>query len=126
MFSGAVFVELLERELAASRRYGTFLALVILRVSGSEDVLRASVRTLRARVRSSDLVARTGPCEIAVVLLRADRGRAEVVAARLLALLGRHGILAGARVAVAPPWPISAEELRNRSESLPGLSRSLS
>jgi len=81
-----------------------------------DEVLRSVARRLRDAVRETDLVGRVGADEFAVVLQATDEASAVVVAARLLAELGRPYEVAGATIelrasAGVATFPRDAEDL---------------
>ena len=82
----------LAMQVARSKRYGELAGVLVLDLDGfkavndahghkaGDDVLRAVARALRGRLRETDLVARIGGDEFAVLLARVDESGLEVVA----------------------------------------------
>jgi diguanylate cyclase (GGDEF)-like protein len=91
------FVVEAERAAARAERYGERAAVVIVDVdhfkqindafghAAGDDVLVRVYRSLRARLRSSDVLGRLGGDEFGAVVLHADRNAAEAVAAQMRA-----------------------------------------
>jgi diguanylate cyclase (GGDEF)-like protein len=94
------FFEDLRREFAAARRYDDELAVLLLDVDGlsrvnasegyraGDELLVAVGETLLRGLRVSDIAARLGDDDFAVILPRTGRQGAEVVAERLAASVG--------------------------------------
>jgi diguanylate cyclase (GGDEF)-like protein len=90
-----VFHELLQREVARSRRYGRRLALIVLDLDdfkrindkvghlAGDAVLAEVAARLRGCVRSTDIGCRVGGDEFAVILPESTRGDADHLAARI-------------------------------------------
>jgi diguanylate cyclase (GGDEF)-like protein/PAS domain S-box-containing protein len=105
LFNRRRFEEELERELARAERHGGICAVLALDLDGFKSVndslghaagdeLVARIAGNVARlVRESDIVARTGGDEFAVILPETDEDRAGVVAAKLLAEIRRSGAI---------------------------------
>jgi diguanylate cyclase (GGDEF)-like protein len=95
-----VFHELLQREVARSRRYGRRLALIVLdlddfkRVNdrighlAGDAVLSEVARRLRTVMRTTDIACRIGGDEFAVILPESTRGDADHLAARIERAVG--------------------------------------
>jgi diguanylate cyclase (GGDEF)-like protein/PAS domain S-box-containing protein len=90
------FEQELERHVAHAQRYGTEGAVVVLDVdrfkqvndayghTTGDRVITSVARVLRRRLRTTDTLARLGGDEFAVLLPKADRREAEIVARRLV------------------------------------------
>lgn len=90
------FEQQLERHVAHARRYGVEGAVLVLDVdrfkqvndayghTTGDRVIASVARVLRRRLRTTDTVARLGGDEFAVLLPKADRREAEIVARRLV------------------------------------------
>ena len=108
------FMEVLQQEVARASRFGTSLALVLFDLDNfkqindrcghqtGDEVLCAVAAMLRARVRETDLPARFGGEEFAVVLAGTDLGGARAVAEKL-----RHDLSQDVLVPL-PDWPVTA------------------
>ena len=55
-----------------------------------DDLLKSVAHTLKHRIRQTDVLARVGGDEFAVLLCHADAGRAEIVAQEIVQALGRQ------------------------------------
>jgi diguanylate cyclase (GGDEF)-like protein/PAS domain S-box-containing protein len=98
------FEQALERELAAASRHSLSPALVMLDLDrfkaindrhghkAGDDMLVATADTLRQTLRASDMAARIGGDEFAVLLPHSDVPTAELVADKIVAALGRREI----------------------------------
>ena len=96
-------IDQLEREFARARRYDRPLSLVYLDLDGfkelndrfghlfGDEVLRGSARSLKAVLRSTDLLARIGGDEFAVLLPETNLSGAENVAQKLRKALLAYG-----------------------------------
>ncbi|BAI71050.1 two-component response regulator modulated diguanylate cyclase [Azospirillum sp. B510] len=103
------FLDLAAAELARARRYGRPLALFLLDLDGFEAVndahgntigdavLRAVVKRVRAALRISDHIARSGGDEFVVLLPETDAAGAAVVAERVRAALAGSPVAAEER-----------------------------
>ncbi|MDO8212113.1 bifunctional diguanylate cyclase/phosphodiesterase [Conexibacter sp. CPCC 206217] len=90
------FEQELERHVAQAQRYGTEGAVLVLDVdrfkqvndayghTTGDRVINSVARVLRRRLRTTDTLARLGGDEFAVLLPKADRREAEIVARRLV------------------------------------------
>jgi len=125
------FAPLVERQLAACRRYGAGLAVLSISLDGlrtvrerhgatlEERVLDAAWQRLKSRLRASDTVARVGPDSFGAILMNAAVSGAASVEARLFDELSapyRIGslvveIMAYTGVAVYVNTGMTAEEL---------------
>jgi diguanylate cyclase (GGDEF)-like protein/PAS domain S-box-containing protein len=100
------FEEELRQAIATSERYGWWSAVLLIGLDGfgeftsalgaaaGDAVLRDVARTLRARCRSGDIIARLGAHEFGVILQNVDRGQAETIAEELRIAVG-GGVPAG-------------------------------
>jgi diguanylate cyclase (GGDEF)-like protein/PAS domain S-box-containing protein len=135
LFNRRRFEEELSREVAASRRYGTGGALVVLDLdnfkfvndslghSVGDDLLVKVGTLLQARLRESDTLARLGGDEFAVIVPHTSEPGARSLAAKLLGAIrggarvptgaGSHRVTASAGVAlfVDEPGQHTAEDL---------------
>lgn len=103
------FQSFLDDEFKIARRYGHPISLLVLdldhfkRVNdrfghpAGDNVLREFAKIMRQIVRESDVVARTGGEEFAVILPRADRTQADEFARRILSELAGHEFSFGRR-----------------------------
>ncbi|KAA0573841.1 diguanylate cyclase [Azospirillum sp. Sh1] len=99
------FLELAAAELARARRYGRHLGVFLLDLDGfkavndahgdatGDAVLRAVVKRVRAALRISDHIARSGGAEFVVLLPETDGAGTAVVAERVRAALADSPIL---------------------------------
>jgi diguanylate cyclase (GGDEF)-like protein/PAS domain S-box-containing protein len=122
------FEQELERQIERSSRHGEAAALAVIDLDGFKDVndlnghvagdklLVAVGAALRERLRATDVVARIGGDEFAVILIGVDERGAVTAAAALVAAIGEQsraaGLAAGASVGIATIEPgSSADEL---------------
>jgi diguanylate cyclase (GGDEF)-like protein len=126
------FLEELGHHLTEALRYGTEGALLFLDLDdfkaindglghrAGDNVLSGVAALLRGRLRGSDLIGRLGGDEFAVLLLRADRDRAQAVAVQLLGAIRAHELrvdgkpahtTASIGIALIPEHASGAEEL---------------
>ncbi|MDP4302183.1 GGDEF domain-containing protein [Leptothrix discophora] len=115
-----LFDAMLQATLDQSRRDGTPASLLVLDLDHFKDVndrhghlagdavLRACAQALKARLRASDLLARLGGEEFAVVLARSTRADALRVAEDLRAAVAGLDLAAIAAFADATPWHVTA------------------
>ena len=108
------FVEVLQQEVARAGRFGTSVSLVLFDFDNfkeindrcghqtGDEVLRAAAAVIRSRVRETDLPARFGGEEFAVVLSGTDLDGACAVAESL-----RHDLTQEVVVPI-PDWPVTA------------------
>ncbi len=103
LFNAKRFREELERELAAAARYGSGAAVLAIDIDGfrylngalgheaADELLARIADALRRRLRATDVAARTGSDEFAVLLPRCDLAQAQTVARGLLEALESLG-----------------------------------
>jgi len=108
------FMEVLQQEVARATRFGSALALALCDLDNfkqindrcghqaGDDVLRATANVIRERVRETDLPARIGGEEFAVILSGTDIRGAYALAEQL-----RHDLSARVRVPL-PDWAVTA------------------
>jgi diguanylate cyclase (GGDEF)-like protein len=104
LFNRRHLEEALEREVARSRRYRRGGALLLLDLDGlklindtyghhwGDEALRLAARLLGSRLRSSDVLARFGGDEFAVLLAEADELRARKLTEELLEIFRKSSI----------------------------------
>jgi len=104
------FVRSLERELERRRRYGLPLGIILLDLDGfarvnenhghqvGDQVLVEVVRRLHSKLRRSDLLARFGGEEFAVLLPHLDLDQARLAAERLRLALEAEGLAVGGKL----------------------------
>jgi diguanylate cyclase (GGDEF)-like protein len=96
---------IVDRQLAACRRNGTSLALIVVSLDGLDaiephyrhavenQVLYAAWNRLKSRLRATDLPVRVGPSEFAAVLLEVAEQTTPIIDARLIDALSQpYGI----------------------------------
>ena len=120
------FHQALEQHLARSRRYGAAGAILMLDLEGvkrvndtlghqaGDELIAGCGQTLSGRLRESDLLARLGGDEYAVLLPAGGRADAEVVADALVAAVRERGaprVTVSAGVAVIDAEAGSADDL---------------
>lgn len=122
------FFEDLRREFASARRYGTPLSLVVLSVDDLKDVnteqglaagdelMRSLAETLLTQLRVTDISARIGDADLAVILPQTPADGARRVAERLAAVLSA-GVSTGA-AGLAADVTSAAELLERASRDL--------
>jgi diguanylate cyclase (GGDEF)-like protein len=134
MYNRWRFERELTRELAVARRYGGGGALLAIDLDhfkfvndslghvAGDELIRRSAAVVRSRMRDTDILARMGGDEFAVILRASGPGEAESVAADLVSALreevqlemaaGVQRITASVGIAPFPgPEPLSAEDL---------------
>jgi diguanylate cyclase (GGDEF)-like protein/PAS domain S-box-containing protein len=107
------FEEEVSRQVALAARYGGAGATLMLDIDdfkyvndtlghhAGDDLIRSLADLLRDRLRESDVLARIGGDEFAVLLVRADEAEARRVAEDLLAAMRRHrAVFRGQRVRI--------------------------
>lgn len=107
LFNRRAFVRELSRNLAFVQRFGTPASLVYFDLDGFKAVndryghavgdaaLKAVAERLQAHVRETDVVARIGGDEFAVILVQADESAAQAKASQLQAAVEREPVQAG-------------------------------
>jgi diguanylate cyclase (GGDEF)-like protein len=132
------FHEELEHQLAQSKRYGTHGALLFLDLDGFKsvndtfghqagDALLTDVSlVLKARLRDTDVLARMGGDEFAIILPHTDAGSAQVLASQLLNVIGHCPVPTGMQslnvsasigVALFPEHALTGEALLARADA---------
>ncbi len=126
------FMEQLEREFQRARRYRRPLSLIYLDLDGfkaindryghmfGDEILRGAARSMRAVLRATDLLARIGGDEFAVLLPETGEAGARDVAAKLGRALAAYGDHLGPAI---PPLSFCAgiSELRPSDETIDDL-----
>jgi diguanylate cyclase (GGDEF)-like protein/PAS domain S-box-containing protein len=102
-----LFEDDLRQQVVRSQRYGEQAALLLIDLDGfkelndtcghqaGDELLRAIARALRQRLRASDLIARIGGDEFAVLLPHVDRAQTAAVARELSAAIAECAVEAG-------------------------------
>ena len=129
LFNRRGWDEILDAEEVRCERYGTPACVISIDLDGFKHVndtqghdagdahLRRAARTLENTARSSDLVARVGGDEFAVLALEANHGAGESFVARLRAAFGAAGIDASIGVVsrtsagLAATWKLADEAM---------------
>lgn len=96
LYNKLMFLELASREMKLAKRYNAALSMMVIDIDNfkrinneygheaGEDALRAVAQACRVALRSSDILARIGGDEFALLLTGADAGNSVQVAYRLL------------------------------------------
>jgi diguanylate cyclase (GGDEF)-like protein/PAS domain S-box-containing protein len=137
LFNRRHFQEELYRQLAEARRYGTRGALLFLDLDQFKDIndslghlagdqlLTSLAGLFRERLRETDIIARPGGDEFAVLLPHTDAQQAKAVAEHLLGALRRHtmvvgekliGVTASIGIVLLPEHGITVGELFARAD----------
>jgi diguanylate cyclase (GGDEF)-like protein len=107
------FDTLLGREVSRARRYDRRLSLILLDLDefkrindrighlGGDEVLAEVAARIRGLVRSTDVAARVGGDEFAVVLPESGREEAELLAGRILKAVSGDAVAAAGRLAIS-------------------------
>jgi diguanylate cyclase (GGDEF)-like protein len=102
LYNRHYFNETLGREIERSRRYNTALALLLMDVDRfkmfndryghlqGDEVLKMVARVLAAQLRSTDILARFGGDEFAIILPETDRGGAISVSKKIEHAMAQH------------------------------------
>jgi diguanylate cyclase (GGDEF)-like protein/PAS domain S-box-containing protein len=105
LFNRRRFEQELDREIIRGRRYGGRGAVLALDLDGfkfvndslghaaGDELVASLAGTMRRTLRDSDIVARTGGDEFAVILPESDEQAALLTAERLLSAISREGIM---------------------------------
>lgn len=105
LFNRRRFSEELDRELVRSRRYGAQGALLVLDFDGfkfvndalghaaGDDLVATLAATMQRTVRNTDVLARTGGDEFAIILPESDLEAAMLVSEKLLSAIRRKGTI---------------------------------
>jgi len=109
LFNGRRFAEEVAKEARRTTRYGSQSAVVMIDLDNfkevndafghlaGDDLLKSVAGALRQRIRQTDILARVGGDEFAVLLLQTDARQAEVVADMIVNALHRHIAVVGER-----------------------------
>src|SRR5439155_4123502 len=101
------FDEELSQEVERSKRYGSSGAVLLVDLDNfkevndafghkaGDDVLESVAQVLKHRIRQTDVLARVGGDEFAVLLCHADAGRAEFVAQEIIRAIGHQTAVFG-------------------------------
>jgi len=89
----------LQTEVSRSRRYGNPLSVVMLRMAGGLDTLRAVARMLKEELRWADLIGRVDEHTLLVVLPETGADAASHLLAKVRGMLARDAATRGRRVA---------------------------
>ena len=111
LFNRRRFEQELELQVARQRRFASTAAIVMLDLDGfkavndqfghavGDELLSGLAAALRIRCRETDVLARLGGDEFAILLPNTDLAQAEIVAADVIALVRRHRVALGNKVA---------------------------
>ena len=124
--SARAFAVALDRQAALARRYDRPGAVIVIAADRADDPgCRAVAGALRARLRATDLLARIGGCEFAILLPEARATEARELAGELVGLARRaSGAAVAAGIAAFPdgldrPAGRAARRRRRRARSRP-------
>ncbi|GEM_PF-6464151 len=105
LYNRKFFFEAMKREWERARRYKRFMSLMIIKVNNfneffskhgsnlSEALLRSIAQTLSANIRFSDIIARFGIDEFAIILPETNSEKAEKAARKILNILEKKRFL---------------------------------
>ncbi len=111
LFNRRRFEQELELQVARQRRFASTAAIVMFDLDGfkavndqfghavGDELLSGLAAALRIRCRETDVLARLGGDEFAILLPNTDLAQAEIVAADVIALVRRHRVALGSKVA---------------------------
>ena len=109
LFNGRRFAEEVTREVQRAMRFGSESAVLMIDLDNFKDVndafghlagddlLKSVAAALRHRIRQTDILARVGGDEFAVLLLHTDARQAEIVADMIVKTLNQHTAVLGGR-----------------------------